>query len=91
MFTAEVGGLRIAFFALLLTYVYLSRFAPENIREAFDNAMTTQALTRPAYELVKSQYDLSSAERQIEAIFGRLGLLVSSSPHPGPLPEGEGV
>jgi hypothetical protein len=33
-----------------------------------------QRLVGPAYDLVRSEYDLSSAERQINEVLGRLGL-----------------
>lgn len=40
---------RVLFFVLLLAYVFVSRFAPENIRDVFDQSMTTEALTRNAW------------------------------------------
>jgi hypothetical protein len=42
---------RFAFFALLLLYVFLFRFAPEGLREVFDRSLTTDILTRNAFIL----------------------------------------
>ncbi len=39
-----------------------------------------QRLVEPAYALVRQEYDLSSAERQINAVLARLGVLATPSP-----------
>jgi polysaccharide biosynthesis protein PslH len=43
------------------------------ILAVLDDRALAQRLVEPAFELVRSTYDLSSAERQIEAILARLG------------------
>jgi polysaccharide biosynthesis protein PslH len=43
------------------------------ILAVLDDRALAQRLVEPAFELVRSTYDLSSAERQIEAIVARLG------------------
>jgi len=39
-----------------------------------------QRLVGPAYDLVRRDYDLSSAERQIQAVMARLGFADSLAP-----------
>ena len=58
---------------------YMANFrAPDAFAEAIlsllENPRRGQALIEPAYDLVRQEYDLSSAERQIGAILARLGL-----------------
>ena len=38
-----------------------------------------EQLVKPAYELVRRDYDLSSAERQINAVLARLGLTTGAA------------
>ncbi|HEX8968215.1 MAG TPA: glycosyltransferase family 4 protein [Chloroflexota bacterium] len=45
------------------------------VLEVVNDRRAGQRLTEPAFDLVQREYDLSAAERQIEAILSRLGVL----------------